>query len=283
MQHKKVNCINIIKSWINTVNINDAVNIIRHMVIANRNMKEKIQYQCELGNECYIHGNNIRSQYICFSNVHTLLEGRKNKKYRYIINNSAMSLPDGMPLVWIGRKRGYLEMSRCAGNDVMNEVLKLSEKEGYTNFFYGCSPDTLNKLYDRLKKTYPRLKIAGMYSPPYTELSSEQDKKIVDYINKAAPDILWVGLGAPKQEIWMAEHADKIKGTVMLGVGAAFNFQAGTLKRAPVWMQKAGLEWLYRLIKEPKRLFKRYAVGNILFLYYLIQESILRMTGREKN
>lgn len=210
------------------------------------------------------------SSYICVSNVHTVVTGRRDPKFRAVTNNATMAVPDGMPLSWVGRHRGYKNMEKCSGPDIMSELFKISEVKGYTNYFYGGTQDTLDLLGKKLKQKYPNLKIVGMYAPPFRELSEKEDTGIIEHINKIDPDIIWVGLGAPKQEFWMANHVDKIKSSVILGVGAAFNFHAGTVKRAPIWMQKHGLEWLYRLCSEPKRLWKRYLVTNFLFVAYLV-------------
>ena len=145
----------------------------------------------------------------------------------------------------------------------MGEVLKIG---GYRHFFYGSTEETLEKLSANLTKDYPRSTITGMYSPPFRELTEEEDKEIIKMINNSNPDFVWIGLGAPKQEKWMAAHQGKIDG-LMVGVGAAFDYYAGNIKRAPQWMQKTNLEWLYRLMQDPKRLFKRYFVTNSKFIW----------------
>ena len=152
----------------------------------------------------------------------------------------------------------------------MPEIFKLSEKAGYRHFFYGSTEKTLNLLKHNLMKEYPNLEIAGVYAPPFRQLTKEEDKEIIQKINEAAPDFLWVGLGAPKQEIWMASHKNKVS-AVMIGVGAGFDFYAGTVRRAPVWMQRCGLEWFYRLLQDPKRLWKRYVVTNSKFMWYMLR------------
>lgn len=151
----------------------------------------------------------------------------------------------------------------------MPEILRLSETEGYTHYFYGSTEQTLKFLEKNLREKYPKLKIAGTYSPPFRKLTKEEDRKVVERINAAKPDFIWVGLGAPKQERWMYEHRGRING-IMLGVGAAFDFHAGTSKRAPKWMQEFYLEWLYRLIQDPKRLLKRYMFSNMEFIWLIL-------------
>ena len=211
----------------------------------------------------------LRGKYICVSNVHTTIMSYEDEVYRNIQNSAAMVLPDGKPLSVVSRLRGFKEAQKVSGPDLMPEIFGLSEEKGYTHYFYGSTEETLEKLKEALLVRYPKLKVSGMYSPPFRPLKEEEDAEIIRQINDASPDFIWVGLGAPKQEMWMYDHRDKLCG-VMLGVGAGFDFHAGTVKRAPVWMQKSGLEWFYRLTQDPKRLFKRYVVTNTKFLWYLL-------------
>ena len=211
----------------------------------------------------------LRGKYVCVSNVHTVVMSYENEEYRNIQNSAAMVLPDGKPLSVVSRLRGYKEAQKVSGPDLMPEMFKLSEEKGYIHYFYGSTEETLEKLKEALLTRYPKLKIAGMYSPPFRPLTEVEDEAIIRRINDASPDFIWVGLGAPKQEQWMYAHRDKLCG-IMLGVGAGFDFHAGTVKRAPIWMQKCGLEWLHRLTQDPKRLFKRYVVTNTKFIWYLL-------------
>lgn len=237
---------------------------ILHVNINITNMKETIDF-LESNLET------LRGKYICVSNVHTTVMAYRNEEYRKIQNSCAWNLPDGKPLSMVQQYRGYKEAERVPGPDLMPEVFAESEKKGYRHFFYGSTPETLKALEKNLKKTYPKLHIAGMYSPPFHPLSEEEDRKIISIINDSKPDFIWVGLGAPKQEQWMYEHQDKVTG-VMLGVGAGFDFHAGTVKRAPKWMQEWCLEWLFRIAQDPKRLLKRYLSTNFAFLFYLWKE-----------
>lgn len=216
---------------------------------------------------------NIKGNYICVSNVHTTVMSYENEKYRKIQNESFMSLPDGRPLSILQKLNGYKDAKRVTGPDLMEEIFNISEEKGYTHYFYGSTEDTLKKLKEQLNKKYPKLNIVGMYSPPFRLLSEDEDKKIINEINIKSPDFLWVGLGAPKQEIWMYEHKNKIN-SLMIGVGAGFDYLAGNIKRAPWWMQNMGLEWLYRLMQDPKRLFKRYFTTNLKFLYLITKNHI---------
>ncbi|MBR4981219.1 MAG: WecB/TagA/CpsF family glycosyltransferase [Lachnospiraceae bacterium] len=226
------------------------------------NMAETLQYLTE-------NLEDLRGKYICVSNVHTTVMSYENDAYRNIQNSAAMVLPDGKPLSVVSRLRGYKEAQKVSGPDLMPEMFKVSEEKGYTHYFYGSTEETLKKLEKTLMERYPKLKIVGMYSPPFRPLTEEEDEKIIQQINNTSPNFIWIGLGAPKQEQWMYAHRDKLCG-VMLGVGAGFDFHAGTVKRAPVWMQKCGLEWLYRLTQDPKRLFKRYVVTNTKFLWLIL-------------
>ena len=208
----------------------------------------------------------VSGDYICVSNVHTTVTSYEDEEYRNIQNGGLMAIPDGGPLSSVGRRRGAKNMSRTTGPSYMGEIYKISTQYGWKHYFYGSTQETLDKLRVELEREYPGLQIAGMYSPPFRPLTNEEDQKIVEAINMAAPDFLWVGLGAPKQEKWMAAHQGRVKG-LMVGVGAGFDFFAGNIKRAPEWMQKTNLEWFYRLVQDPKRLFKRYFMTNSKFIW----------------
>jgi N-acetylglucosaminyldiphosphoundecaprenol N-acetyl-beta-D-mannosaminyltransferase len=215
------------------------------------------------------------TKYVCFANVHTTVLGRTDQHFRDITNNAVMALPDGMPLVWLGRLKKNKDLEKCSGPDVMDEILKLSAERGYTNFFYGGTGEVLHSLHDHLKNRFPNLKIVGAFPPPFRALTQAEDREIIKMINQVNPRIIWVGLGAPKQEVWMSEHVHQIKSSLLLGVGAAFNFHAQAVKRVPRWMQNIGLEWFYRLLQEPKKLWKRYLITNLLFLFYLISDNFI--------
>lgn len=206
-------------------------------------------------------------KYICISNVHTTIMSYDNAEYCKIQNQAALALPDGKPLSVICRKRGFPDAERVTGPDLMGEIFKCSKEYGYKHYFYGGKPETLKILERRLKEQY-QLNIVGMYSPPFRQLTEEEDQEAVRKINEAHADFIWVGLGAPKQEYWMYKHQNKVNG-LMIGVGAGFDYFTGNIKRAPMWMQKCSLEWLYRLFQEPRRLFKRYLVTNTKFLWLI--------------
>ena len=208
----------------------------------------------------------IKGDYICVSNVHTTVTSYEDDSYRDIQNGGLMAIPDGGPLSSVGQKRGYKEMQRTTGPSLMGEIFKISVAKGYRHYFYGSKEETLALLQKKLEEHYPGIQIAGMYSPPFRPMTEEEDKIAVDKINESNADFVWIGLGAPKQEKWMAAHQGKING-LMIGVGAGFDYYAENIKRAPMWMQKCNLEWVYRLMQDPKRLFKRYWETNTKFIW----------------
>ena len=215
-----------------------------------------------------------KCHYITYSNVHVVVTSRKDVEFQEAINGALLASPDGMPLVKIGQSHGATCMEKCSGADMMALVLQEGLKHGYRHYFYGSRQETLDKLKVELEQKYPGIKIAGMYSPPYRELTASEKMNVIDEINAAAPDCIWVGLGAPKQEKWMNSHRHVLNRGLMFGVGAAFAFHAGQLDRAPEWMQKACLEWFYRLCKEPRRLWKRYLTTNTMFIWYLMRHGV---------
>lgn len=216
----------------------------------------------------------LRGKFICLSNVHTTVMAESDEEYRTIQNSAFLALPDGSPLALVQRLRGYKEAEQVAGPDLMPALWKATENTEISHYFYGSTQQTIDALSEKLKTKYPRLKIVGMESPPFRPLSEEEDREVIQRINDSGASIVWVGLGAPKQEKWMYEHQDKIN-ALMLGVGAGFDFHAGTVKRAPQWMRKHYLEWLYRLTQDPGRLWKRYVGTNSKFLMLSIKDAFV--------
>ena len=207
--------------------------------------------------------------YVCIAPVSTIMDCQRDSSYRDVVNNSQMTTPDGMPLVWLGKLKGKKDISRTYGPDLLQTLCELSEAKGYRHYFYGGNEKTNLLLIHRLKERFPHLNIAGSWAPPFRETGEREEESVLKKINDAQPDILWVGLGSPKQDFWMAQHRDPLNVPVMIGVGAAFDFLAGVKRQAPRWIQSAGLEWLFRLGCEPRRLWKRYLIGNTLFVYLL--------------
>jgi N-acetylglucosaminyldiphosphoundecaprenol N-acetyl-beta-D-mannosaminyltransferase len=186
-----------------------------------------------------------------------------------------MATPDGAPIAWMLRRTGFPDQKRINGPDLMLRYCEFAQDSGDSIFLYGATEETLKLLEGKLSAAFPRLRIAGVYSPPFRPLTEQEDYEVVQRINNSGAGTVWVSLGCPKQEVWMSEHKGRIN-AVMIGVGAAFDYHAGTIKRAPVFFQKNGLEWLFRFCAEPRRLWKRYLVTNTLFVLKAAQQLLLR-------
>jgi N-acetylglucosaminyldiphosphoundecaprenol N-acetyl-beta-D-mannosaminyltransferase len=221
------------------------------------------------------------STYTCIANVHMLVEAYSNASFASIVNNADMITPDGMPLTWGLKLLHGVRQDRVAGMDLLPDLLKEAEQKMIPVYFYGGAESMLARIRESIPKRYPALKIAGMFSPPFRELSPAELSLTAQFINKSGAKIVFVILGCPKQEVWMGKMKNKIKGT-MIGVGGALPVLLGIQKRAPVWMQRNGLEWLFRLWQEPRRLFKRYAVTNSIFIILLCKEFIRIRIFRQK-
>lgn len=205
------------------------------------------------------------SRYVCVCNAHSVVTTGQDDEFGRIVAQADMATPEGAPVAWMLRMLGYDNQQRISGPDLMWNYCEQAALRGESIFLYGGRPKTLELLQQRLQQVFPGLVIAGAYSPPFRALSDEEDAADVERINASGAGTVWVSLGCPKQEYWIAAHRGRIN-AVMIGVGAAFNFHAGTVRRAPLWMQRRGLEWLDRLGAEPRRLWKRYLVTNTLFV-----------------
>lgn len=214
------------------------------------------------------------SHYALFSPVSTIMQCRQDPRLRKVANNAGLVNPDGMPLVFLGRARGHKEMDRVYGPDFMLAFSEYSVEKGYKHFYYGGAEGVPEELAEKMRKRFPGIQIVGTYSPPFRQLTPEEDQEIVDKINASGADVVWVGLGSPKQDHWMAEHIDRLNAPVLLGVGAAFDFHTGRKPQAPYWMQRSGLEWAFRLSTEPKRLWKRYLVNNPAFVASVMAQEL---------
>jgi N-acetylglucosaminyldiphosphoundecaprenol N-acetyl-beta-D-mannosaminyltransferase len=199
------------------------------------------------------------------------MEARRDPELRRIHNASGLTTPDGMPMVWAGHRAGAAHMRRVYGPDLMLAVCEVAAERGWSSFFYGGGPGVPELLAERLSVRFPGLRIVGTCSPPFRPLTPDEDQMVVAQINHSAPDLVWVGLSTPKQERWMAAHAGRLDARALLGVGAAFDIHAGRLPQAPPWMQRSGLEWLYRLGREPKRLWRRYLHNNPRFVVEILR------------
>lgn len=217
---------------------------------------------------------NQACEYICACTVHTVMECQHDENVRCAVNGASLATPDGMPLVWLGRWKSQAQVSRIYGPDLVLALCQLSLERGYSHYFYGGAAGVPELLASRLGERFPGLKIAGTHSPPFRSLTTEEDAHIIEQINQTAPDIIWVGLGAPKQDLWMATHREQLAAPVLIGVGAAFDFHTGRIPQAPAWMQSAGLEWLFRLWQEPRRLAYRYLVYNPLFILLILTQIL---------
>ena len=206
-----------------------------------------------------------QSRYVCICNVHSVVTARHDPAFAAVLENADLATPDGAPIAWMLRRLGAPRQQRINGPDLMWRYCEQAAVSGESIYLYGGSETTLQALRERLLGAFPGLRIAGHYSPPYRPLTEEEDAAVVERINASGASTVWVSLGCPKQEQWMAAHRGRIH-AVMIGVGAAFDYHAGTLRRAPLWMQQRGLEWLYRLCTEPRRLWRRYVFTNTRFL-----------------
>jgi N-acetylglucosaminyldiphosphoundecaprenol N-acetyl-beta-D-mannosaminyltransferase len=207
-----------------------------------------------------------RKGYICVTGVHGVMEAQDDAAFKQILNGAFLCTPDGMPMVWAGKLNGHRAMGRVYGPDLMLDVCAWSEQSGCRHFFYGGGEGVAELLAEKLRARFPKLQVAGTFMPPFRPLTPEEEQALQAQIRAAQPDILWVGLSTPKQEKFMAEYLPKLDVTLMVGVGAAFDFHSGRVRQAPRWMQRSGLEWFYRLCSEPRRLGRRYLRNNPLFV-----------------
>ena len=210
---------------------------------------------------------------LIFANVHVVIEAQHDEQFKNIVNDS-VGLPDGKPLSWVGRARGYDLPRRVYGPDLLVDFCQATAFQGYRHFFYGAAPGVPERLAAELLRRFPGTLVVGCYSPPFRELTREEDAHTVDMINNAQPDVLWIGLGCPKQEKWAHEHRDRLHVPILAAVGQAFDIHAGSARQAPEWMRESGLEWIFRLTHEPRRLWRRYLVSNSQFIYLLLLESL---------
>lgn len=216
----------------------------------------------------------IKGEYICVSNVHTTVMAHDDPNYYRVQTESLMSVPDGRPLSIVGGK-AVPSMGRVTGPDLMREIFEVSAERGYRHYFYGNTKENVKALIAALERDYPGLDICGYEPSVFRDMTSQEELELATRINESEPDFVWVALGAPRQECFCHRMRGRIEG-LMVGVGGAFNILAGITPEAPIWMQNLSLEWLYRLIQEPRRLFKRYVVTNSKFIYY-------QVAGRKRN
>lgn len=212
---------------------------------------------------------------VCFANVHMTIESKFNSNIAQAVNGADWVLCDGVPLLWSLRWLYGVKQNRATGLDMLPDLLQNAAETGVSVFFYGSTPEILQQTVDVCARKYPKLTIAGTLSPPFRPLTAEEDDQVVKQINQSGAGLVFVSLGCPKQELWMGKMRGRIP-AVLLGIGGALPVLAGDVKRSPEWMQRAGLEWLFRFAQEPKRLFKRYAVTNSLYTWYLMKQLVGR-------
>jgi N-acetylglucosaminyldiphosphoundecaprenol N-acetyl-beta-D-mannosaminyltransferase len=212
--------------------------------------------------------------YICCVPAHAVMACHDQPELKAIYDHAGICTPDGMAIVWLARSEGYAKVERVYGPDLLLAACQTSLETGWRHYFFGGAPGVAEKLVEKLRLRFPELQVAGIHSPPFGEMSVEEDAEIINKIQQAKPDIVWVGLGSPKQERWMSDHVDTLKVPALVGVGAAFDFLSGTKPQAPRWMQRSGLEWLFRLLSEPRRLWRRYVLGYPRFIWLVFLQKI---------
>lgn len=221
-----------------------------------------------------------RATVVAFCNVHSVMTARKNQEVARALNEANVAAPDGMPVVWGLKAAGFPDQQRVAGPTFTESALRRGIKVGWKHYFYGSTPETLARLVDNVERLAPGIQIAGTFSPPFRPPTDEDIQSAAEQILGSGADLVWVGLGMPKQELWMARVRDHLPGVGLLGVGAAFDFLAGTLVRAPMWMQRTGLEWLHRFGQHPGRLWRRYLINNPTYLWLLGRQLLRARLGR---
>ncbi len=220
--------------------------------------------------------------YVCVTPAHSVMDCYRDPSLRRVFNDSGLTTPDGMAIVWLLRLHGCRHVSRVYGPDLMREACRLSVEKGWRHYLYGGEPGVAESLKSTLEAQFKPIQIVGTYSPPFRPLSEDEDRQVVEAINAAKPDIVWVGISSPKQERWMQQQRGKVSASVMVGVGAAFDFLTARKPQAPRWMQRSGLEWLYRFWHEPRRLWPRYSQYPLFVLLALAQLAGLRRFGSGK-
>lgn len=215
-----------------------------------------------------------RKGYVCVTGVHGIMEAQSDEALRAILNGATLNTPDGMPTVWIGRLSGYRSMRRVYGPDLMLEICGRSVKNGFRHFFYGGNPGVVEELKAAMERRFPGIQVSGTYTPPFRPLNLDEEAELKKQVEVAKPHFFWVGLSTPKQERFMASYLDRLSVPVMIGVGAAFDIHAGRVGDAPPLIKAVGLQWLHRLVQEPRRLWKRYLYNNPRFIFRVTGQAL---------
>lgn len=227
---------------------------------------------------------NRERRYVCVTGVHGIMESQRDEELRRIHNDSGLTVPDGMPTVWAGRYAGATQIDRVYGPEMMLAICKRSSSQGWRSFFYGGAPGTAELLEEKMLKRFPGMQSAGTYTPPFRPLTPKEDEEVTATIGASGADLVWVGLSTPKQERWMSEHVTRLKSPcILFGVGAAFDVNAGLRSDAPRWVKRLGLQWLHRLIQEPRRLWRRYLVNNPAFIASVVRHRPRLVKGEAGN
>ncbi len=223
-----------------------------------------------------------QSAYICMTGVHGVMEAQSSAHFRSVLNGAFLNAPDGMPMSWVGWLQGHRHMDRVYGPDFMANLCRLSLSRGYRHYLYGGRPGVAQALKAALQERFPGLQVVGTYTPPFRSLTQDEEAILMEDVRNAKPDILWVGLSTPKQECFMAEYVDRLRVPLLVGVGAAFDVHAGRIHDAPAWMKRAGLQWLHRLLQDPRRLWKRYLINNPVFVWRILLQ-FLKLRNHERQ
>ena len=213
-----------------------------------------------------------RPGYICVTGVHGVMEAQHDPDFLHIVTHAAINLPDGMPMTWVGRLQGFQLMDRVFGPDFMIAICRLSVERGYRNFFYGGQPGVADLLSQTMSNRFPGLQVVGTFTPPFRPLTAHEEDEVASQIFESRPHIVWVGLSTPKQERFIAQYAGRFRVPLMVGVGAAFDYHTGQIRDCPSWIKRAGLQWLHRLLQDPKRLWKRYLINNPVFIWRIVRQ-----------
>jgi N-acetylglucosaminyldiphosphoundecaprenol N-acetyl-beta-D-mannosaminyltransferase len=216
-----------------------------------------------------------RKGYVCLAGVHGIMEAHRDPRLAAIYASAAITVPDGAPTEWIGRWQGHHWMRRVAGPDLMIEVFRRKQFSGYTHFLYGGEEGVAQKLRERLTNRFPGARIIGTFTPPFRDLNEAEEQSLMAQVRELKPDIIWVGISTPRQERFMQRYLGRLDTTLMFGVGAAFDFHTGRIQDAPQWIKRIGMQWLHRLVQDPRRLWKRYLRNNSAFLWHIA----LQLTG----
>jgi N-acetylglucosaminyldiphosphoundecaprenol N-acetyl-beta-D-mannosaminyltransferase len=210
--------------------------------------------------------------YVCVTGVHGVMEAQVDPSLRTILKNSFLTVPDGMPTVWVGRLQGHDHMRRVYGPDFMIELCQHSVARGFRHFLYGGNDGVAEQLAINLRNRIPGLQIVGTYTPPFRPLNPAEEQELFDKVSESKPDVIWVGLSTPKQERFMAQYIDRLDTKLMVGVGAAFDLHTGRMIDAPDWVKAIGMQWFHRMLQEPRRLAKRYLINNPIFIYRIMMQ-----------